>query len=237
MLSDRHLHLWWADLNPFMPQLAKFRSCLSVDEQERADHFHFDEHRQYFILARGILRSLLAQYLTCHPSDIQFTYSQRGKPALALPQSELNFNISHSQNYALYGFALNASLGVDIETIRPLKDVDSLAKRFFLPSEYQHIQQTPIAKQPYTFFRYWTYKEAYLKAIGQGLAGLEQAHIQFTETGAQMSDRAWSLYPLTPPSGTVAAVAIKGQNWQIVQKQVALGQWGYGDISPRSIPL
>jgi 4'-phosphopantetheinyl transferase len=221
-LCDRQLHLWWADLNPFMPQLAKLRSYLSVDELERSQRFHFDEHRRYFILARGVLRYLLSQYLQCYPSEIQFTYSQRGKPALALPQSELNFNVSHSKNYALYGFALNAPLGVDIEAIRPLTDLDALAKRFFLPSEYQHIQQTPIAQQPYTFFRYWTYKEAYLKAMGEGLAGLEQAEIQLTETGAQVSDRAWSLYPLSPPPSTVAAVAVEGQNWQVVQQQVVL---------------
>ncbi|MDJ1169705.1 4'-phosphopantetheinyl transferase superfamily protein [Roseofilum sp. BLCC_M154] len=226
MLCDRQLHLWWADLNPFMPQLAKLRSYLSVDELERSQRFHFDEHRRYFILARGVLRSLLAQYLNCHPSDLQFTYSQRGKPALALPQSELNFNVSHSKNYALYGFALNAPLGVDIEAIRPLTDLEGLAKRFFLPSEYQHIQQTPIAQQPYTFFRYWTYKEAYLKAMGEGLAGLEQAEIQLTETGAQVSDRAWSLYPLSPPPGTVAAVAVEGQNWQVVLEQLTINN-GY----------
>ncbi|MDJ1177989.1 4'-phosphopantetheinyl transferase superfamily protein [Roseofilum sp. BLCC_M91] len=220
MLSDRHVQIWWADLNSFMPQLAEFRAFLSPDEQERSQRFHFDEHREYFMLARGLLRSLLAQYLKCYPSTIEFTYSQRGKPALSLPQSDLNFNVSHSKNYALYGFALNSPIGVDIETIRPLMDLDGLAKRFFLPSEYQHIQQTPISEQPDTFFRYWTYKEAYLKAMGEGLAGLEQAEIHLTETGAQVSDRAWSLYPLTPPPGTVAAVAIEGHNWQVVQEVV-----------------
>lgn len=224
ILSDRHIQIWWADLNRFIPQLAKFRSFLSADEEERAQRFHFDEHRRYFILARGVLRCLLSQYLPCHPSEIQFTYSQRGKPALALPQSDLNFNVSHSKNYALYGFTLNAPLGVDIEAIRPLTDLDSLAKRFFLPSEYQRIQQTPIAQQPYTFFRYWTYKEAYLKAMGEGLAGLEQAEIQLTETGAKTSNAAWSLYALTPPPGTVAAVAVEGQNWQVVQFPHSLGE-------------
>ncbi|MDJ1175631.1 4'-phosphopantetheinyl transferase family protein [Roseofilum capinflatum] len=219
MLCDRQLHLWWADLNQFMPQLAKLKSCLCVDELERSQRFHFDEHRHYFILARGLLRSLVAQYLKVHPSEIQFTYSQRGKPAVAVPKSDLNFNLSHSQNYALYGFALNAPVGVDLEAIRPLNDLDGLAKRFFLPSEYQQIQRTPISEQPYTFFRYWTYKEAYLKAMGEGLAGLEQAEIQLTENGAQVSDRAWSLYPLTPAPGTVAAVAIEGNNWQLVQQQ------------------
>jgi len=222
MLSDRHLHLWQADLNQFMPQLTQFRSVLSPDEVERSQRFHFDEHRQYFILARGILRYLLAQYLNCHPSEVEFTYSQRGKPALALPKSDLKFNISHSKNHALYGFSLNSSIGVDIEAIRPLKDLDSLAKRFFLPSEYRHIQNTPISEQPYTFFRYWTYKEAYLKAIGEGLAGLEQAKIELTDTGAKVSDRAWSLYSLTTPPGTLAAVSVEGDNWQVDQKQVIL---------------
>ncbi|MBP0029380.1 4'-phosphopantetheinyl transferase family protein [Roseofilum sp. Guam] len=224
ILCDRHLHLWQADLNQFMPQLTQFTSVLSLDERERSQRFHFDEHRQYFILARGILRYLLAQYLNCHPSGIEFNYSQRGKPDLALPKSDLKFNISHSQNYALYGFSPNSSIGVDIEAIRPLNDLDSLARRFFLPSEYRHIQNTPISEQPYTFFRYWTYKEAYLKAIGEGLAGLEQAEIELTDTGAKVSDRAWSLYPLTTPSGTVAAVSVEGDCWQVVQKQVILDQ-------------
>ncbi len=225
-LQPSQVYIRWANLNDLVTQWEDFTGILSADERERSQRFHFPQHQHHFVLARGILRLLLGQYLNLKPQQVQFAYSSRGKPYLAFPVCDLHFNLSHSQGQAVYGFARHTPLGIDIESIRPLKDLKSLAKRFFLPAEYQHILQTPMSEQPLLFFRYWTYKEAYLKALGEGLAGLEEAAIHLDEKGARIIDITgkfhpnWSLYSLPSPVHTVAAVAILGQSWQIQYQSV-----------------
>ncbi|MDJ1184389.1 4'-phosphopantetheinyl transferase family protein [Roseofilum casamattae] len=222
-LGDRQIHIWHVDLQAYQNQVPQFFSLLSPDEVERAQRFHFPEHRDYFILARGILRRLLAGYLQIQPKVIQFAYSDRGKPSLASPASDLNFNLSHSQGRAVYGFVWHQRIGVDLEVLRPMPNALSLAKRFFLPREYEAIASATPSEQSALFFRYWTYKEAYLKARGIGLVGLEEAEVILNENSASISLSSetettdWHLFPLERGENTLAAAAVPGDNWQIEQ--------------------
>jgi 4'-phosphopantetheinyl transferase len=178
-LADYEVHTWCANLAVSMDQLQHYAQTLSIDEQARAARFKFPHHRDRFIAARGILRTLLSKYLNQSPASFKFSYSDRGKPLLDNP---LQFNVSHSEDLALYAFTYDRSIGIDVEVIRSVENLEGLTQRFFCPSEHQAIAQLPPEVQHKLFFRYWTCKEAYLKATGEGLSELSGLEFAIDQT-------------------------------------------------------
>ena len=172
-LTKNEVHIWRANLDISATEIEEYVGYLSNDEIARANKFRFPELRQRFIVARGILRHLLGHYLNISPKSLIFDYGDRGKPRLAQlnDRNPLEFNLSHSQGYALYGFTQDCSIGVDLECLREMPDAVKIARRFFSPREFQFIANLNPQQQTKVFFQFWTAKEAYLKAIGTGLAG------------------------------------------------------------------
>jgi 4'-phosphopantetheinyl transferase len=210
----RSVQVWRADLDGSQ-QIESWLKLLSADEQDRADRFRFAQHRNRFIVGRGILRSLLSIYLQTDPKSLQFTYGEQGKPALI--GNSLHFNLAHSQRLALYAIC-DHPVGIDLEQIRVVSDLKSLTHRFFSKNEHQSICNLPSQQQPTAFFRHWVCKEAYLKATGEGLSKLKGLEISLTAESARLvtvPDRAicnWHLQELTPGEGFVGAVVTSGEN-------------------------
>ncbi len=218
-LSTDEVHIFLAHLDVSAAQLPQLAQTLSSDEQARAERFYFEQHRHRYIAGRGILRTILGRYLGIEPEKVQFAYSSRGKPMLV--SSQFSFNLSHSENLALYAVTRDRLVGVDIEYMRPMSDLEQLAKRFFLPTESVVLRSLPPQQQAETFFRYWTCKEAYLKATGDGLSQLEQIEVSLTpEAPARLQTSTdWSLTEIVPADNYLAAVAVAGtgchlQYWQ-----------------------
>lgn len=217
-LSPPQVHVWRIELDQPQTKLQNFTATLSGDELARAQRFYFEEHRQRFIAGRGIVRSILARYLGITAGEVEFDYQARGKPVLApkFADSGLWFNLSNSQGLGLCGVSYR-QIGIDLEYIRPMSDLEALAQRFFLPREYDVVRSLPPHLQQQVFFRYWTCKEAYLKATGEGIAQLEQVEVLLSLTEAaklQKSDD-WSLQELVPADNYVAAVAVAGLGWDL----------------------
>jgi 4'-phosphopantetheinyl transferase len=213
-LSVDDVHVWRVELSRSQSQLQELAETLSSDELCRAERFYFEQHRQHFIAGRGMLRTILGRYLGVEPQALRFDYEARGKPILAdrFAKSGLSFNLSHSQGLALYGVC-RRPIGVDLECIRENTDVSALAKRFFTDREYEVVRSLPPSQQQQVFFRYWTCKEAYLKATGAGLSQLEEVEILLTPTQpASLQSEEWSLTELIPANNYLAAVAVAGQN-------------------------
>jgi 4'-phosphopantetheinyl transferase len=156
-LAGAEVHLWRIRLAPCSDEL------LSEDERARARRFRFPLHRERFVAARSALRRILAAYLDLDPAGLRFQYSPHGKPRLE--QEWLRFNLAHSEDLALCAVAHGREVGVDIERIRPRPD-EGIPERFFSPSEAAQLRGLP----PPAFYRYWTAKEAWLKARGEGLS-------------------------------------------------------------------
>ena len=218
LLPDE-IHVWRIDLDQPEPHLQNFAATLSSDETVRAERFYFPKHRQHFIAGRGILRTILGRYLGIKPSQVEFNYQQRGKPVLAdtFADSGLAFNLSHSQGLGLCAVNCTRQIGVDLEYIRPMSDLEALAKRFFLPREYEMLRSLSPNQQQEIFFRYWTCKEAYLKATGDGLSQLEQIEVSLTltEPAKLQITEEWSLFELVPANNYVAAVAVENFGWHL----------------------
>jgi 4'-phosphopantetheinyl transferase len=215
--------VWQADLVLPQPSIQEFVEILSDDERQRADRFYRDSDRSAFIAARGILRTLLGGYLQCDRQQVKFSYTDRGKPFIA--NNSLQFNVSHSHGLALYAIAENRLVGIDVESIRVI-EVEPLAKRFFSDREYQQLCQLSGDRQSEAFFTYWTAKEAYLKATGEGLVGLQQVEILWQEDRLTVhlltpeNSPPLSLQRLHPPAEYAATLAVEGKDWQLSYQAV-----------------
>ena len=233
ILADDRVHVWRAGLDLPTAKIDKLANFLSTDEIARANKFHFMEHKRRFIAARAILRQLLGNYLKISPERIEFEYGNCGKPRLAasMGNSSLQFNISHSQEYALYGFTNHHLIGVDLEYLREMENITELAKRFFTNREFQLIANSTGREQQKTFFLLWTAKEAYLKAIGMGLSSF-LTDIELSLDGANPKLQAikgklatvsnWSMYHFIPTANYMAAIMV---NTQIPKQHIDFWDW------------
>jgi 4'-phosphopantetheinyl transferase len=149
-LPTTSTHIWLADLEKFGLEVASLFSILSSDERERAARFVFERDRKLFIYARGLLRTLLGRYLSMHASALEFTYSPHGKPLLE--SGVMQFNISHSQRYALFAFNQKHAVGVDIEQMRCEIDYLQIAEHFFSNYENGVLRGLPAQQQQQAFF-------------------------------------------------------------------------------------
>jgi 4'-phosphopantetheinyl transferase len=222
ILSEDAIHVWCASLQRSTFEIEQLAASLSQDERTRASRFHFPHHQRRFIVARGLLRRLLADYLQLDPSQIEFSYTQRGKPEIA-KDSLLQFNLSHSEELVVYAFCWHHPVGVDIEYIRLASDIEQIADRFFTKWEYDRLRSLPPAEQTLAFFRCWTRKEAYLKACGDGIAGgldsievslTPEAEIRQINTSTALAQN-WGLQNLTPAVDYVGAIASPNPNLEM----------------------
>ncbi len=166
MFSD--LQLYQARLDISEIEVDRLWQFLSEDERSRANKFKAKHLKQRFVAARGNLRIMLAQHLSCEPNEINFSYSDRRKPYV----EGIYFNLAHSQDLAIYAICSDREVGIDLEYIDPKCDVDSIAARYFLPTEQKIIQSLSDRDKYLAFYQAWTLKESFGKATGQGIANI-----------------------------------------------------------------
>ncbi|MHB1946584.1 MAG: 4'-phosphopantetheinyl transferase family protein [Gammaproteobacteria bacterium] len=167
-LKSQTVDLWHVLLTDLVSQEDRFLALLSPDEVQRANRFRFPHHRARFILARGILREILSLYTGQSPKEIVFEYGPRGKPYLKDNHLDLQFNVSHSDDVAVYAITQHAEVGVDIQKIEEGHH-ESVAKRFFSEEENKQLQRLSEVERAQGFCQLWASKEALIKAVGEGL--------------------------------------------------------------------
>ncbi|MBV8811076.1 MAG: 4'-phosphopantetheinyl transferase superfamily protein, partial [Acidobacteriaceae bacterium] len=183
-LKPGEAHLWLVDLEQQVSDVQTLWRVLSKDEMRRAESFCFPGDQHSFVIARGLLRFLLAAYTHKQPEALQFSYNANGKPCLSDGDALPAFNIAHSDTYALYAICANCHIGVDVERIRPFDGYLDIARGHFTPEEYSQITSAPDDKRSELFFRYWTLKEAVVKALGVGIDRLPDFRLRLFEDGA-----------------------------------------------------
>ncbi len=166
--TPHEAHVWHTSLLASPEVLPQLQAALSQDERARAARFKFERDRQRYECAHAALRIVLARYAHYAPNELQFGANAFGKPHLTNAVG-LHFNLSHSHDAAVIAVA-HTEIGIDIEAVRPLDDLLNMAQQFFCADEAEALQQLPPAAQTQAFYRIWTRKEAYLKAIGTGLS-------------------------------------------------------------------
>jgi 4'-phosphopantetheinyl transferase len=213
------LDLWFIDLTR-EPDEGEW-GALSNDERERAMRLLLPSKRRQAVRARAALRRVLARYLDVGASDLHFVYGEHGKPTLAAGGP--TFNLSHSHALGLLGVVREpCELGIDIEHARPGRDFAAIAEHFFAPDEAAwFLRRLDAADGVAGFYRIWTHKEAYLKALGTGLSfgsrGFTLA-LRDDESPVRLASTTWtgetvrapSFMPLPCPPDYAAAVCFEG---------------------------
>ena len=238
-LSAHTVHVWRADLDLAAAYLRCLEQSLSTDERKRASRFRFARDRDHFVGARGLLREILALYLNAKPGRLSFGYGAHGKPFLTGEHSTLRFNLSHSFDVMLLAVANMREVGVDVEGMRNIGLVmDEIGDSVLSGPERQALARFGGEDKRKAFLRFWTLKEAYIKADGRGVSlPLQRIDVSSPEGRVAVPDEStgewrtcprWELRTLATIPGYVAALAAEGQDWRL-----ALWQWpGESSNSP-----
>ena len=227
-LGRNEIHVWSARLDRQPAELHALSALLDREEAKRAARYVFERHRARFTVARGVLRNVLSRYLACHPAEIVFESNEYGKPSLSVGgqgRMAVHFNVSHSEELALYAFSAETEVGIDVERIREDLATAEIAERFFSPEEVRALGVLPPHLRTEAFFNCWTRKEAYIKALGKGvshplerftvsLAPDHPALLLADETDPEACSR-WSLHALRIDPGYAAALAVRRRDWQL----------------------
>ena len=195
-LGSGECHLWALQLDLVDEVLNEVSSCLSVEERELAETYRLPTHARRALASRGLLRHVLASYIDTSPDRLMLELGPFGKPSLKrnAGKPHIEFNLTHADGFGLVAVTLGgASVGVDLERVRPLSDEESMLQRVLTPDERGTLKQEPQVARMERFFELWTAKEALLKATGLGLSvGPERIELSLRAGIAQLSE-AWEL--------------------------------------------
>jgi 4'-phosphopantetheinyl transferase len=221
-LHDARIQVWLLNLDQDAAGAEHLRALLSDDERARADRFYFPHLRAHYTLVRAGLRILLGGLSGREPAELEFAYAQHGKPFL--PGSGVQFNVSHSGALALIALARGRRVGVDVERIRDMDDGEAIARRFFAPAEVAEYLSLPADQRPGAFYSCWTRKEAFIKAVGDGLSfPLHQFTVSLkpgdparvlTVENEPEAARRWKLVALAPGDGYAGALIAELPEWE-----------------------
>ncbi|MEX0794301.1 MAG: 4'-phosphopantetheinyl transferase superfamily protein [Pirellulaceae bacterium] len=169
-LASGQLHLWRISLNALPGQLPTMRESLSGDERQRAARFVADDHARRFVVAHSAMREILGRYLGLSARELRLETGQHGKPRLARAyKTSLSFNLSHSADLAVLAVAPGGEVGIDIEQVREIRSFPMMLERCLSRAERNDLGRMPAERRHAEFLRFWTHKEAYVKAFGVGL--------------------------------------------------------------------
>lgn len=229
MLEERAVHLWLASLDIEETLVQRFERILCGEELDRSNRFWNGSERARYVVCHGVLREILGQYTGTKPEDVRFRYEPKGKPSLMETSGEngkrnmIRFSLAHSHGFALYAVALGREIGVDLEQVAPIAQADQIATRFFSQEEKATLTGIEGYEKFETFFKFWTCKEAYLKACGEGLWALHAfSLIDFSNSLTKCSgmfsvmgeteESFWSFQQFDPAPGFAAAVVVEGSS-------------------------
>ncbi len=241
VLSKGKIKVWIvnknSELNP-----NDYLEILSQEENNRAQKFVFEKDRSNFILSRGILRILLANYTKTKPHAISFEYGPYGKPRITTNKS-IKFNLSHSGELIVFAFSKSTEIGIDVEKVDQTIDYLEIAKTVFTVEEMDILSSVPTKDLTPLFYEFWTRKEAFVKYTGHGLSfpvklnaisilsdKLEIIKNRDKLTAEITNDQGWNLKSFNPVEGYKAALALPdGTNTSI--------SYSYWPINPRNNDL
>jgi len=221
MIQQNEVQVWFASVEEPGTEVEAYFSVLSSSEQQQAKSFRFDRDRKRYVLGKYMVRDLLARALHLRLEQIEFAFNKYGKPTL-VRDSRVSFNLAHAGEYVACALALDRDLGVDIEAERTDIDFISLASPNFCSTEIRTLEASAGTRRMHLFYKYWTLKEAYLKAEGSGLnIGLAEVDTSGVPDDCpgipcqplESVPRGILVQRLEAPLGYAAAVAATGGTW------------------------
>jgi 4'-phosphopantetheinyl transferase len=224
------VHVWHVDLED---EWDRFSPALNAEERARAERYAASGPARQFKRCRAALRVLLARHCHCAPADLSFRYGRWGKPELEMSDAlvPLHFNVSHSGERALVAIS-GAPIGIDLQSSEHVIDIDGLIDLVGHSEEKRALAALPRDEAMSAFYRLWTRKEAYCKAVGSGLQlSLPSISFRLTETGTvQVNDEAsstsltWWVHDLQMPEEQVASLCATQPELRVLHRTARADQ-------------
>jgi 4'-phosphopantetheinyl transferase len=203
-LMTEEVQVWVASLDVSNERYQALSRAIPAEERERATTLNPIAGRR-FVVARGILRTLLAGFTGTAAEKLRFSYGISGKPAL-IDHDDIHFNISHSADLGLFAFAPDRPVGVDVENERPVRRLLDVAQRFMSEDELRSLVDTAPEERNAAFLRSWVVREARLKAEGKGVwSGSEDA-----KKNPKLTHKLFA-----PRPSYIAAIAAPEKDWRL----------------------
>lgn len=226
-ISKGSIHIWHTSLSPWKNKVEELSAVLSDTETSRKEQLVFQNRSEDYVISRGILRNILARYLGQVPESVPLKTYPDGKPYL--PGSELYFNLSHSEGLFLFGLALGTPIGIDLQHVYPISNMNTIIKNYFSPEEQNIINSVKENQFQDLFFTIWTAKEAYLKGTGEGFQRSPNSFtichknkgllkFELRENLNSTLNNVWNIREIHLASNYKAALAVKGEILQIQSK-------------------
>ncbi len=216
-IPGNEIHIYRSSLESNAEELKGSELLLSSDELQKAYRYKFEKDRDHYIAGRTRLRNILGKYLNQSPDKIIFSYTEKGKPFIK--DSPVKFNLAHSGDKAVFAFAENLEVGIDIEYMREMPDALQIATRFFSDEEVNEFSKVCEDKIRTAFFNCWTRKEAFIKAVGEGLSyplkdftvtllpGVEPKIKWIKDKNKELKE--WSLINIQTDRNYISSLAVK----------------------------
>lgn len=224
-LDDGAVQAFVVPLSAGFRTIRRMQMLLSPAERAQAARFVFERDRRTFILSHGALRQILGWFCGVDPAALCFRDEARGKPYLVDAPAGLQFNLSHCEGVCLVGVVRGPAIGVDVERLRALDDMDQLAKQCFSAAEQRELEALPEPLRYEAFFNAWTRKEAFIKALGDGLSyPLDRFDVTLAPgaaprvcavRGSTVQARRWTLAAARPAPDVIAAVAVDAPGYTV----------------------
>jgi 4'-phosphopantetheinyl transferase len=213
------VHIWGVQANE--STVAMLAAGVSPVEYAYANRFVMPGDRIEFLVSRGLVRFILSHYLNMPPDEIRFNRGHHGKPELddRIHGSRLRFSLSHSCGMVLLAVTVDHEIGIDIEFVDSRVDFDEFAFLVFSSAEVMSISQLPLEERQRAYFQCWTRKEAFVKALGEGLSErIRQLEVIASDgsllphINAVAADDRWTVKDLNVRQRFVSAVAVADCN-------------------------
>ena len=191
-----------------------FESALDAPERARLHIMRRADARLRFTAGRWLVRHVLARRLGCTEAEVELTVGAHGRPSLVT--GGVDFNLSHAGSLVVLALS-TTRVGIDVEATNRTSDWRAIARRFFSPVEFAAIEACDEAERRTAFFRAWVRKEAFVKALGTGIAtGFDRFDVSIGPRPALVGARIdgidageWSIRDLAPNPGHLGAVAVR----------------------------
>ena len=218
--TPAEVHVWAVELDRGEHEVAALGGVLTADELLRAGRIRSETGRRRAVVTRAAVRKLLAREVGRAPEELVFAVGPHGKPRLDDRDTAVRFNLSHSADLALIAITGGVEVGIDVEEIRPRKDLGAVARRVFTEAEREAVE---IGGER-AFYRHWVAKEAFVKATGRGVESLRSFEVllegpggaRLNHVGGDPAEAArWTLAPLDVGPRFAAAVVAAGSGARI----------------------
>jgi 4'-phosphopantetheinyl transferase len=217
-------------------------ALLDKDERGRAAQFSRERDRNVFVEGHAMTRMVLGRCLGEPPAALRFRYGPYGKPELAEGRQDLRFNLTQSSDRGMLAISLGRRVGIDLEREQPI-DVFTIARQFFSPAEYAALCAESASRRLSAFYRCWTHKESFVKALGDGLSSpLASFDMSVEENGSSLllacrtstAAGRWRTIAVPTEDGYAASLTVEGRDWRMVGVEASLTSGSSVEVTIRA---